>query len=44
MGRDEDARKIEAELRALLAYADADHPILLQLDRTKELALRGPAN
>ena len=44
MGRDEDARKVEAELRALLAYADADHPILRQLDRTKELALRKEAN
>ena len=44
MDRDEDARKIEAELRTLLAYADADHPILRQLDRTKELALREPAN
>ncbi len=42
MGRDEDASKIEAELRSLLALADADHPILRQLDRTKEVALRGP--
>ena len=40
MGRDEDALKIEAELRSMLAYADADHPILRQLDRTKEVALR----
>ena len=44
MGRDEEARKIEAELRSLLAYADADHPILRQLDRTKEVALRGPTD
>ena len=44
MGRDEDAREIEAELRSLLALADADHPILRQLDRTKELALREAAN
>ncbi len=40
MGRDEDARKIEEKLRALLAYADRDHPILRQLDHTKDLALR----
>ncbi len=38
MDRDADARKIEDELRTLLAYADRDHPILRQLDRTKELA------
>ena len=44
LGRDEDAGKIEAELRSLLAYADRDHPIVRQLDRTKELALREPAN
>ncbi len=44
MGRDEDARKIEDELRRLLALADSDHPILRQLDRTEDLALREPAN
>ncbi len=38
MGRDEDAGKVEAELRRLLALADRDHPILRQLERTKELA------
>ena len=42
MGRDEDARKIEAELRALLALADADHPILRQLESTGEVALLQP--
>ena len=31
MGQHEDARKIEDKLRRLLALADADHPILLQL-------------
>ncbi len=36
MGRDRDARKIEAELRRLLALADPDHPILRQLDQTVE--------
>ena len=40
MGRDEDARKIEDKLRRLLALADSDHPILRQLDRTQDLALR----
>ncbi len=44
MGRDEDARKIEDELRRRLALADPDHPILRQLDHTKELALREGAN
>ena len=44
MDRDEDARKIEDKLRRSLALADADHPILRQLDRTKELALREPTN
>jgi tetratricopeptide (TPR) repeat protein len=39
MGRDEDARKIEDEPRKRLALADPNHPILLQLDRTKESAL-----
>ena len=38
MGRYEDARKIEGDLRKRLALADHDHPILRQLDRTKELA------
>ncbi|MDA2931127.1 tetratricopeptide repeat protein [Acidobacteria bacterium AH-259-O06] len=42
-GRYEDARKIEDELRRLLALADSDHPILRQLDRTEDLALREPA-
>ena len=39
MGQDEDAGKIEDELRKRLALADPDHPILRQLDRTKEIAL-----
>jgi len=42
MGQDEDALKIEDKLRRSLAYADPDHPILRQLDRTKELALLPP--
>ncbi len=44
MARDQDAQKIEDELRKRLALADADHPILRQLDHTEELALREPAN
>ncbi len=43
-GRDEDARKTEDELRRHLAYADPNHPILRQLDRTKEFARREPPN
>jgi len=39
---DEDAQKIEAELRTLLAYADPDHPILLQLGSTGDVALLQP--
>jgi hypothetical protein len=41
-GRNEEAREIEEELRRHLALADPDHPILRQLDRTKEFALREP--
>ena len=40
LGRDADARKIEDELRKRLALADADHPILRQLNRTEDLALQ----
>ena len=39
----EDARNIEDELRALLALADPDHPILRQLDSTGDVALREPS-
>jgi len=42
MGRGEDAQEIKAELRSLLAYADADHPILLQLESTGDVALLQP--
>ncbi len=44
MGRDEDAGRIEAELRSLLAYADPDHPILRQLESTGDVAVLRPAN
>jgi DNA-binding winged helix-turn-helix (wHTH) protein/tetratricopeptide (TPR) repeat protein len=33
LGRQEEARKVEAGLRKLLALADADHPILVQLQK-----------
>ena len=33
VGRIEDARTVEAEVAKLLAFADADHPILLELQR-----------
>jgi len=42
-GRYEDARKIEDELRRLLALADSDHPILRQLDHTELLTSLEPA-
>ena len=38
VGREQEAREIEAELRKLLAYADPDYPILRQLQRTPNLA------
>ena len=44
MDRSAEARKIEDELRTLLAYADPDHPILRQLDHSEEIALLEPAN
>ena len=43
-GYNEEAREIEEELRKHLAYADPDHPILRQLDRTKEIALLEAVN
>ena len=33
LNRVDDAREIESELLALLAYADADHPMLLDLQQ-----------
>ncbi len=44
MGRYEDAREIEDDLRRRLALADADHPILRQLEQTKQVASRQAAN
>ena len=40
LGREPEAREIEAELRKLLAYADADHDILRKL---QDLTARGGA-
>jgi hypothetical protein len=36
VGRVEDARAVEAELLKLLALADPDHPILLELERSRK--------
>jgi serine/threonine protein kinase/Tfp pilus assembly protein PilF len=35
LGRIDDAQKIEAELSRMLAYADPEHPILLQLNQVR---------
>jgi hypothetical protein len=35
-GRAADAQRIEADLSKLLAFADADHPILLELQRLQK--------
>ena len=42
VGRIDDARTIENELLALLAYADADHPMLLDLQRLRPRATTAP--
>ena len=44
VGREQEAREIEAELRKLLPYADPDHPFLRQLNRSQEVALAQPPN
>ena len=36
VGREQKAAEIETELRKLLAYADPDYPLLLQLQRTQK--------
>ena len=36
LGREPEAREIEAELRKLLAYADADHAILRDLNQQED--------
>lgn len=38
VGRQEDARRIEGELRGLLAYADPDHVMLRELNRSESAA------
>ncbi|HSE98528.1 MAG TPA: hypothetical protein VLD57_09715, partial [Blastocatellia bacterium] len=40
LNRTDDARKVEAELAALLRYADADHPVLrqIQMEQSKEMS------
>ncbi len=44
VGRMQETEEIEAELRMLLAYADADHAILRQLGATQALAAAQPPN
>jgi len=42
LGREAEAQKIEVELLKLLALADPDHPILLELQRRREAAAAQP--
>ncbi len=42
LGREAEAQEIEAELRELLAYADPDIPILLQLKAAQNVAVTQP--
>ena len=39
IGRSQDTERIEAELRSLLAGADSDFPMLVQLQRSQEKAI-----
>ena len=41
-GREQEAREIEAELLKLLTYADPDHPMLVELKGSQEVALSQP--
>ena len=36
LGRLQDAEKVEDELRTLLAYADPDYPMLVELNRLRD--------
>jgi hypothetical protein len=40
MGRVPEAEKVEDELRKMLIYADADHPIVLALKKRERLSAR----
>ncbi len=45
VGREEEAQQVEDELRMFLAYADPDHPILLQLEGIDDVgSARASAN
>ena len=45
VGREEEAQQVEDELRRYLAYADPDHPILLQLEGIDDVgSARASAN
>jgi hypothetical protein len=43
-GQQAEARRVEADLLKLLAHADADHPILRQLQQSQDVAAAQPAN
>lgn len=40
VGRSDEAQKIEDDLKKMLAYADPDHPLLVQLNQTAAIAKR----
>jgi hypothetical protein len=40
MGRVPEAEKVEAALRKMLIYADADHPIVVALEKRASLSAR----
>ena len=42
MGRSADAEKVEDELRKMLVYADADHPIFRELQRRTNISVNSP--
>ncbi len=42
VGRHPEADEIEAELLRLLAYADPDHPMLVELKGSQEVAVIQP--
>ena len=43
MGRVPQAEKVEDELRKMLIYADADHPILRELQKRERVVAAAPA-
>ena len=43
MGRMAEAKQVENELRKMLIYADADHPILRELQKRERVVAAAPA-